>query len=405
MLKHRHRVARWLVRSVCGLAVAVLASACGNGQDDGRLGRSTSAIAGGRASDASQDYGVRVQVSTTKIGKGFASGLLVSPTLVLTGAHVVEGTNAADFFANIGECTLNATPAPPDSFTVTVGSDWTTGTVYNVKRVFVDTSATDCAHDIAALELDKPVTGVNIPALQLDSPPVQGTAVTDIGFGTIDDQGTATNQRQAIDGTIILTGGGSVDDPGGGGSVPVPAPYFVVNASGCVGDSGGPIMDQQGNAIGYDEASTTNEVTSNSTCEVTDTIAIPYSANVSFIEKAFQAEGLMPHRAGQPPPADIGGTCTIDNQCNSNYCVQVGGQGRCSKACSADADCPASISCTDTGRGFSVCLAPEAAPTPPSCSATAPGRDSEGGAAFLAVFALSFAIRRRRPLPDSEDRG
>ena len=368
MPKHRPRAARSLALSVLVLGVAAAGSGCEADQSS-TIGTATSAIANGTASGADQNFTVRVEVSTISIGKGYSSGILLTPTLVLTAAHVVEGINESGLFANIGQCQLNGTPAPAAGFTVTIGADWTTGTSYAVKRIFVDTSNTDCAHDVAILELEKPEVEVtSFPALVLDTKPVQGMNVTTLGFGRTDDQGTVPNVRQTATGTIILAGGGSVEDPGGGGSVPVPDPFFVINTSACPGDSGGPALDDKGNYLGFGEAATTNESSSNSTCEVTYAIDVPFSANVAFIEHAFRAEGLMPHRAGQDPPGDLGASCAINNQCNSNYCVQIGGKGQCSAPCNTNADCPQSFACTDTGGGFSICAAPQSAPTAPSCS-------------------------------------
>lgn len=390
MHRHRHHRAPLPVRNIArSMALVGLTLVACSDNTPSHLGSESSAVFKGADSPATDDFVVQVQRGTNDSGTGF----LAAPNVVITAAHIVA--NSQDFtYVGVQNCRLGTVPDAPSAFSVFVGQSFSSGHKYLVKRVFYDTAQTSCEHDIAALELTTNVTEVTaFPALRLDSAATLGEQVKIVGYGVVNDQSSNPTNRQTEMGTVIETGGGSITDPTGS-VVPVPLPFIGVDVDPCPGDSGSPLLDVQGAVMAAVPANTSS-ATGGGLCENRYGIAIPLSVNAPFIERVFQAEGLMPHREGQAPPADLGGACSVNNQCNSNYCIQVGGQGTCSKPCAAATDCPSNFTCTDTGRDLSVCLAPSGSPNAPSCAASK-SRGDNGGVIALFASLLGLAITRRR---------
>ena len=409
-------------------------AACGStdtGSDTERS--STSALIGADASDPSQDFVPRINLPSGS----FCSGTLVAPTLVMTAQHcfvdngaLVGGTTENSYVG----CTLGTNPVAPSSITVGFGSDQSApAKTITASKLFVDVNNTRCDHDIAFVELSEPVTAYPFRPLLLDSPVVVGTSIMDVGWGDVSDNMGGYTQprfRQAETGTVLLSAsptgqGGTVMTPDGQ-NVSLPAGYVAASVRGCNGDSGSPLLDQMSLALlAVSVGIVSDKVTMvdgapQSDCSDAVTVAVPLSTNVAFIESAFQEEKLMPWRVGQgAPPADIGGSCTVNNQCNSNFCVTLGtsdnATGYCSRPCTTDVDCSNGTSCLATGAKMgdggadagagaapaSVCLPPQPGPSTRGCSVgAAPGVGSKNDVPDWSLWAvggvIAATLRRKR---------
>ena len=384
-------MARFPARNALAVATMLFAAtACGDAEherDITPMGRSASAIFGSSApSTAMEDFVVRLIPG--------CSGVLVAPTIVLTARHCVTSD-----LIEIGEftCTLGTEPTPPQQLKVFIGSEVTTGRLVPVKRILIDFDSTNCRDDVAAVELAEPVMNVATPALLLDALPDVGSQGTIIGWGATDDSG-ATQHVSRLKGTGAIVGVGAGTFATQGSSRFLDDGYVVMSGvSVCRGDSGGAMLDAKGALIGTIFGNLQAQATTKRSCADAVSLAIPHSKHVAFIERVFQSTGKMPVRAGKPPPADLGGPCTQNNECNSNYCVGVGARSICSKLCSPTVDCGGGLVCTSTGKGQSVCLDVTSPPGNESaCAASAGHRGWQGWPSVLAAALALFAWRRRR---------
>jgi hypothetical protein len=395
--------------------LSIHAMACGPAGGPEQVGTSASAIINGIPSVESEDFAVRVQNSDY-----LCTGVVVDPLIVLTASHCVGN---ASFVSNsdIIDCQLGS-DITESGVTVSVGANNSTITVYDVKSAYVDTGNLSCTHDVAALILTRPITTVTPRAILLDSLVAVGTPVIDYGWGEANrghDAGEeleagdliTPTQRLKASGTILANKSGTYGIDGA--TFMFPDDYWISdNIHDCAGDSGSPLLDDKGNLVGLATQIASKAGLTTSVCGTAELTFGPMpAANRVFIESVFQSIGKMPHRANQPPPADLGGHCVIDNQCNSNYCVMVGSQGFCSKPCTKNSDCGEadagipSLQCMaispptgDKDSSRSVCLAPISAPVGRGCSLVGPisGADATHGVELLGCAAALVALRGMR---------
>lgn len=92
-----------------------------------------------------------------------------------------------------------------------------------------------------------------------------------------------------------------------------------------------------------------------------------------------------------PVAAAFGEFCEFSDDCQSDICLDIGGEARCSRACRVSADCPLNHSC-EVVADDNICT-PDAHA---SCSAGAPGRRAAPWPHGLSLsLILLFAIARR----------
>jgi V8-like Glu-specific endopeptidase len=381
------------------LAVGVVA--CGAegapiSSDDIAVARS--AIINGGPSPNTEDFAVKLKKLSGADRDGFAcTGVLIAPTLMLTARHCVTD------FVNSSEtqCILGSDVPPVERFYVYVGSQATTVREYRIKRILFERDSTECNADIAGVELTEPVDGISFPPVELDSGMNVGDKIAAIGWGkTGDGEKDVPTERQRVEGRVLGTGAGTY--PTQGGTRSIGDGFIISSLNGCTGDSGGPLVDSRGAVVAVIFGGLLVDTTAQSTvklCAGAVTQGVPLSRHVRFIERLFQSTGKMPPRAGRPLPADLGGSCVKNNDCNSNYCVGVGTRSICSKTCTADAECGGSMACSDTGTGMSVCLDRTTPPAPYESCAAAPVRTSSPafpGAVALGLGVLFVGRRKRR---------
>jgi hypothetical protein len=270
-----------------------------------------------------------------------------------------------------------------------------------VKQIITNGEVDSCKAGVAFLVLDKPIDGVSLPLLELDVAPVQNDSVTACGWGPIDTKCAFPTTVQCVTGKVEIGGRDGGYYAADQDTFP---PGFILTSINSCGDRGGPLYNANGNLVGIldryfqpDKSKLPTLDRGCADCENAVSAAILLSAYGDVLARAFSAVGSSPHRAGRPAPADTGGACVDNLDCNSQLCVSIGASKACSQDCS-NAPCPTSTVCTSVGKS-NVCLPgvqPESA-----CSVTVPASPREAprllwlSAAVAGLLAARQARRSR----------
>ncbi|WP_378144072.1 S1C family serine protease [Cnuibacter sp. UC19_7] len=173
------------------------------------------------AATAAQKKGVVTIVSQLGYQSAESAGtgiILTSDGLILTNNHVVEGSTATQV------------------------TDETTGKTYTATVV-----GTDKTHDIAVLQLQN-ASGLTTASLETSGSAAVGDAVTAVGnAGGTGDLVAASGTVAALDQTITTQSEAGVTGETLTGLIQVDADIVS-------GDSGGPLLDAQGDVVGIDTA-------------------------------------------------------------------------------------------------------------------------------------------------------
>ena len=311
------------------------------------------------------------------------SGVLIAPDVVLTAAHCldlfgVEGAHEVFFGTTVA-------PTPDGS-----------GRFVRVSQAVLHPRYVPSTHayDAALLRLAAPVEVTPIPLPEAGATLSEGARVRAVGYGDTKDVNAPSGRRRQ--GALQVT---SVE----------PAAFRAGPAPGmsCVGDSGGPVLADDGVLVGL---------------TVSGDVACRAEA-VNVRVDALLGDFILPFLTSAPPApvstlapeALCREACEADAQCPSGLtCVTTeGAPGRCllpalregafGATCTEDSACGAGGVCArlesqgeDACRCFTPCT-----PPPPDPEPEAPDEASEGGCSsapglvIFGVLALAGVKRRR----------
>lgn len=271
-------------------------SGTGNGTDgsgttgNGSSGTSTESAA--TAATAAQKKGV-VTINTVlnydESSQAAGTGMILSSNgTVLTNNHVIQGAT---------------------SITVT---DETTGKEYKA-----DVVGTDATNDVAVLKLED-ASGLSTVTLDDDGEPSTGDTVTDVG------NAEGTGNLVAAEGTVTATDQDiQVQSESGTGTESLSG-LIEIAANIVSGDSGGPVVDSEGEVVGMATAA------SSGTADVTG-YAIPITTAKAIAEKILAGESSSTITIGLPAFLGV----QVSNTASTTGGVAVAGTVEGSGAASA----------------------------------------------------------------------
>ncbi len=243
----------------------------GSGSSDGSTGSSTESAA--TAATSAQKKGV-VTINTVlnydESSQAAGTGMIINSNgTVLTNNHVIQGAT---------------------SITVT---DETTGKEYKA-----DVVGTDATNDVAVLKLEG-ASGLSTVTLDDDGEPSTGDTVTDVG------NAEGTGNLVAAEGSVTATDQDiQVQSESGTGTESLTG-LIEIAANIVSGDSGGPVLDSEGEVVGMATAA------SSGSANVTG-YAIPITTAKSIADKILAGESSSTITIGLPAflGVEVSGTAT-----------------------------------------------------------------------------------------------
>ena len=291
------------------LVCCALCQCCASSPPDPGLSAVQSAIVGGEPSPAGgAEDAVLLLRTVVNSQEVLCTASLVAPNLAVTARHCVANLEDGAFNCSVkGELFDNPTGAgrlgldlPADSLEFYSGALPRTKPVAHGLTVVSTLSETVCINDIAFVVLDQPVALPVLP-LRLHGRAAVGEAVTLVGYGLTGDGAdtivVATQPRLRKSGLSIAgVGPDSLDD--GVTTVP-PRALILEGPSGCIGDSGGPLLAASSNAL-LGVYSLLNGVSCTDARVRHQLVHVP--AFQALTEQAFAAAGATP----VPEPSELG---------------------------------------------------------------------------------------------------
>jgi hypothetical protein len=384
-----------------GAFAVILASCSAAGPGSGEpVGQTSEAVVDGVDSTTAQNFVVlvehKVSCNVTGCVVDECSGSLVAPNLVLTARHCVSNTAdsafTCDASGNGSSGGAIGADFDPSSIAIFVGTnrdvDVSTPDAVGT-RLFHDDATNLCNHDVALIGLSTSLMGVPTVALRLATPPVDGDAITAVGWGATTTSNTPMTRQQRSNIPIENVGPYTATN-----GEDVPPSEFDVGESICQGDSGSPALDGTNAIVGVASRGGNNLVPNpndlGAGCVGGSSVNY-YSQVAAFkdvIEGAFSA-------MGQKPQLETGGvfgdSCSAPSDCSSDVCTGSGMAAYCSQACDpkASSPCPSGYSC-DTVSGQNVCQEGG------GCSIGRASSGRRGLWVFATGIALAVGRRRRR---------
>jgi hypothetical protein len=304
------------------LCCAVLAIGCA-GTD---VERHTEQIVDGELSSANEDGVVLLRAEADGV-EVLCSGSLVAPNLVVTARHCVSYLSPGVFNCTVrGELVDNPEGGgslgqhlPAESIAVFDNATPRKQPVAHGTRVVSTLAPAICVNDIAFLVLDTELDLPIVP-IRLGRPAQLNEEVTLLGFGLVDERRSIDYllQKRRRKGGLHIDGVGpnSIED----GVTTVPPRALILNGpSGCVGDSGGPLLaSETGALLGI------YSLQDSASCLAPDVRhqLVHVSPFAALINEAFEAAGATPTPETTSEP--IGGS---DGEGGSTGAPETAGAG------------------------------------------------------------------------------
>ena len=220
-------------------------------------GSRAQAIIDGERSGAEQDGVVLLRAVLDDPSEILCTASLVAPNLIMTARHCVSYTTEGEFACSVrGELIENPTGGgrvglhlPATSLEIYSGKTPRESPLARGQRVISTLSQTSCENDLAFVVLD---TALDLPIvpIRLGRSAQVHERATLVGFGLTEDERVIDYQTQPRlqkrDLEVVGVGPDSIDD--GVTTVP-PRVLFLQGPSGCIGDSGGPLLAQPSGAV------------------------------------------------------------------------------------------------------------------------------------------------------------
>jgi len=234
-------------------ALLAVAAGCGQAGPEG-VGQATQAVYNGHESGPEDDGVVKVTNVDANGVTNSCSGSLVAPNIVLTARHCVANLVNKELFTctDDGELTADSKGGrfgaliDPAKLTIYVGAAFKEPVAALGAKVFATQTPTICRNDLAAIVLDRELTGVPLLAIRTDRGNDRGEVLRVVGYGETED--ATIGVRRAKDGLVISQVGSSTFRANGD---PIPPRTFLtLGPALCIGDSGGPALTSTGAVTG-----------------------------------------------------------------------------------------------------------------------------------------------------------